>query len=116
MPNGSEISASGQQQGRRYPGGPSELYRAHAAYQKSREIRERLAATDPSNASWQRNLSFAFSRLAELHERREDRAEALRLAKLSLAISERLAALDPTKRSGKTMSPSAWIGSSAFGG
>ena len=54
----------------------------------------RLAEADPSNAGWQRDLSFSLTTMAEFHERQGDRAEALRLAEESLTIDERLASLD----------------------
>ena len=68
---------------------------AQAAFQRSLEIRRRLADTDPSNAGWQRDLSFSFTNIAQLHEQTGNRNEALRLAQESLEIDERLAALDP---------------------
>jgi hypothetical protein len=58
----------------------------------------RLAESDRSNAEWQRDLSFALTRLAELYELQAEPFEALPLAETSLAIDERLAALDRTKR------------------
>ena len=67
---------------------------ALAAFQASLGIRERLAAQDPGNAGWQRDLSFVLTRLAEFHERQGGRSEALRLAEAGLAVAERLAALD----------------------
>ena len=54
----------------------------------------RLAEADPSNAGWQRDLSFSLTRLAQFHEQKGDRAEALPFTQESLAIDERLAALD----------------------
>lgn len=59
-------------------------------------LRERLAASDASNARWQRDLSFSLTRLAEFHEDEGERTEAIPYAKASLQIDERLAALDPT--------------------
>ena len=53
-----------------------------------------LAEADPSNAVWQRDLSFVLTRLAEFHDQQGARTEALPLAEESVAIDERLAALD----------------------
>ena len=35
-------------------------------YQKSLEIRTRLAETDPHNAEWQRNLSISHGRIGDV--------------------------------------------------
>jgi hypothetical protein len=56
----------------------------------------RLAESDRSNAEWQRDLSFALTRLAELYELQAEPFEALPLAETSLAIDERLTAFDRT--------------------
>ena len=71
-----------------------DLAGAQAAYGKTLEVRRRLAEADPSNAGWQRDLSLSLTRLARVHERRGERAEALRFAEESLTIDEHLAALD----------------------
>ena len=66
------------------------------AYREALAVSQRLAAADPTNAGWQRDLSFSLTRMAEFHERQSNHAETLKLAEQSLAIDERLAALDPT--------------------
>ena len=71
-----------------------DLAGALAAYRESLEVWRRLAESDPSNAVWQRGLSYSLTRMAQLHERQGDRDEALRFALESLGIDERLAALD----------------------
>ena len=53
-----------------------------------------LAEADPSNAGWQRDQSFSLTTMAQSHERRGERAKALRFAEESLTIGEHLAALD----------------------
>jgi tetratricopeptide (TPR) repeat protein len=73
-----------------------DLVEAQAAYQQSLEIIQRLAASDPLNAGWRRQLSVCLTKIAELYERQSDRAQALLFAQESLSIDERLAALDPT--------------------
>ena len=57
-------------------------------------IRAALATTDPSNARWQRDLSFSFTKLASTYEQQGERLRALEHAERSLRIDERLAALD----------------------
>ena len=71
-----------------------DLAGAQAAYGKSLEVIRRLAGADPSNAGWQRDLSVSLTKMAQFHERRRERAEALRFAEESLTIDEHLAALD----------------------
>ncbi len=66
-------------------------------FQQSKRIREQLAASDPSNATWQRDLSYSLTKLAQLHAKLGRWTQALFFAEQSLAIDERLAAMDPTK-------------------
>jgi tetratricopeptide (TPR) repeat protein len=73
-----------------------DLAGALTAYRESLAVRRRLAEADPSNAGWQRDLSFSLTRLAEFHEQQGERAVGLPFAKESLSIDERLSALDPT--------------------
>jgi hypothetical protein len=62
-----------------------------------KDIAARLAASDPANARWQRDLSYSCWLIAaKVFTPRERWAEALALMEQSLAISERLAATDPT--------------------
>jgi hypothetical protein len=46
-----------------------DLVEAQAAYQQSLEIIQRLAASDPLNAGWRRQLSVCLTKIAELYER-----------------------------------------------
>ena len=55
-----------------------------------------LAEADQTNAGWQRDLLVSFTKMAEFFEGQGDRAQALPYAQQSLAVAERLAALDPT--------------------
>ena len=73
-----------------------DLAGALASYRESLAVMRRLAEADPSNAGWQRDLSFSLTRLAETYEQQGNRPAALALANEGLAIDERLAALDPT--------------------
>ncbi|MFN0067768.1 MAG: AAA family ATPase [Limisphaerales bacterium] len=69
---------------------------AQASYEESRKVRARLAAADPTNAQWQRDLFYSHAKLAEVTEKGGEATRALRLWELALPITERLAALDPT--------------------
>ena len=55
-----------------------------------------LAAADPSNAGWQRDLSVSLTTMAQLLERSGDGGQALAFGRESLAVDERLVALDRT--------------------
>ena len=73
--------------------GALEAYRALLA------TAERLAAGDPTNASWQRDLSVSHEKVGDALLAQGDLAGALRAYRNSLAIRERLAAGDPTNAS-----------------
>jgi tetratricopeptide (TPR) repeat protein len=64
-------------------------------FTESKSIAERLAASDPANAAWQRDLSASLSRLGDLAVAQGDVAGALRSFTESKTIFERLAASDP---------------------
>src|SRR5664280_468377 len=70
--------------------GAGEHYRADLA------IAERLAAADPTNAGWQRDLSVSHERLGDLAVAAGDSAGAGEHHRAALAIRERLAGADPT--------------------
>ena len=72
---------------------------ALTAYRESLAIRERLAASDPSNASWQRDLSVSHTKVGDVLVAQGDGAGALTAYRESLAIRERLAASDPSNAS-----------------
>jgi hypothetical protein len=52
------------------------------------------AGQDPGNADWQRDLSYSHTIIAQLYEQQGHRSKALPHAEATLAIDERLAALD----------------------
>jgi hypothetical protein len=56
----------------------------------------RLAAADPSNAGWQRDLSVSQERIGNVLRAQGDLAGALRAYRESLAVRARLAAADPS--------------------
>ena len=58
-----------------------------------------LAASDPSNSSWQRDLSVSFDRVGDVFSAQGDLAAALKAYQNSLAIAEKLAASDPSNSS-----------------
>ena len=59
-------------------------------------IAKRLAAGDPSNTGWQRDLAVSYSKLADVAVAQGKLAEAARAYDDVLAIAKRLAAGDPT--------------------
>jgi tetratricopeptide (TPR) repeat protein len=65
------------------------------AYEQSRAIRDKLAARDPDNAEWQRDLSISFDRIGDVQRARGNLDAALEAYRDSLAIREKLAAHDP---------------------
>jgi tetratricopeptide (TPR) repeat protein len=64
------------------------------AYGDSLAIREKLAAQDPSNAGWQRDLSISFNKIGDVQTARGKLDAALKTYQDSLAIREKLAAQD----------------------
>jgi hypothetical protein len=75
------------------------------AYHISREDdhdEEKLAAGDPSNAQWQRDLMVSHAKLGEVAARAGDKAAARREFSAGLTIMERLCRLDPTNATWRT--------------
>ena len=65
---------------------------ALAAYEASRDIRERLAASDPGNAEWQRDLIVSHWKIAAvLEDMPERRGEAAAYWGRALAVARELA-------------------------
>ncbi|MFM7688410.1 MAG: tetratricopeptide repeat protein, partial [Alphaproteobacteria bacterium] len=69
---------------------------ALAAYQRGMDIAERLAASDPSNTEWQRDLSVSHEKIGEILQAQGDLAGALAAYQRGIDIAERLAASDPS--------------------
>ena len=68
---------------------------AQAAAEQSRDIMEKLAASDPTNTDWQRQLSVGWEKLGGVREAQGDLAGALEAYTQSQTIRARLAASDP---------------------
>jgi tetratricopeptide (TPR) repeat protein len=68
---------------------------ALAAYEESLAIMRKLAAADPGNAGWQRDVGVGLERIGDLQLAGGDAAGALGAYGESLAIMRRLAAADP---------------------
>ena len=73
-----------------------DLEEAGTAYRASLAIFERLAAADPSNAGWQRELSVSQDRVGNVLSAQGGLDDALSAYRAGLAIRERLAAADPS--------------------
>ncbi len=72
------------------------LPEAQRLFGEAFRITQRLAASDPANAAWQRDLFYSLAIIGQLLMRQERWAEALPLLERSLAIAEQLTALAPT--------------------
>ena len=92
-----------------------DLAAALAAYRASLAIAERLAAADPSNAEWQRDLSVSHDKLGDVLVAQGQLADALAAYRASLAIASGwrrpIPATPPgsaTSRSATTSSATCW--------
>ena len=72
-----------------------DLAGAMRRFTDSHTILERLAASDPANAAWQRDLVVSHNKLGDLAVAQGDLPGALRRFTDALRIAERLAASDP---------------------
>ena len=68
---------------------------ALGAYRASSASRERLAAQDPLNAGWQRDLGGSYNRIGGVLKSQGDLSGALEMFQKTLVIAERLAGQDP---------------------
>ena len=73
-----------------------DLTAARTAYQASQDIATRLAAADPANTQWQRDLSVSHHKLGDVAIAAGDLTAARTAYQASLEILERLVATDPT--------------------
>lgn len=77
---------------------------------KANEITSRLAASDPANAAWQRDLSVTLNKLGNLAVAQEDLVGAMRSFTESKSIRECLAASDPANAEWqRDLSYSCWL-------
>ncbi len=65
-------------------------------YERGQALVQALAARDPSNAEWQRDLSVSYDRVGDISAARGDRDGALIAYKDGLGIRKALAARDPS--------------------
>jgi tetratricopeptide (TPR) repeat protein len=65
------------------------------SYRAALEIRERVAAADPDNADWQRDLSASHLNIGVVLQTRGDLGGALQAYRAALEIAQRLAAAEP---------------------
>ena len=75
------------------------LDEALAAFREDLAIFQRLASTDPSNASWQRDLAVAHSRVGDILQAQGRLDEAVAVFREALAICQRLTSTDPSNAS-----------------
>lgn len=64
---------------------------ALASYQADLDIAQRLAAADPGNAGWQRDLSVSHEKIGDVLEARGDIDAAIEAHEESLVIAQSLA-------------------------
>jgi tetratricopeptide (TPR) repeat protein len=72
-----------------------DLAGALASYRKALGIAETLAARDPANTDWQRDLSVSYEKIGNVQLEQGDLAGALASYRKTLGIAETLAARDP---------------------
>jgi predicted negative regulator of RcsB-dependent stress response len=72
-----------------------DLAAARTAYQAALDIAARLAATDPANTEWQRDLSVSHDNLGDVAVAAGDLTAARTAYQAALDIAARLAATDP---------------------
>ena len=83
-----------------------DLPEADRLFGESLKIAERLAASDPDNAAWQRDLSISLEKLAKVSVEQDDLPAAQGFLQQALAISENLADADTTSA---TMKRTVWV-------
>jgi len=72
-----------------------DLAAALKAFQDGLDIAQRLAAAEPANAEWQRDLSVSFNKIGDVRRAQGDLAVALKAFQDGLDIAKRLAAAEP---------------------
>jgi tetratricopeptide (TPR) repeat protein len=79
-----------------------DLPSALSSYKQGLEIAQKLAARDPANTEWQRDLSVSYDRIGDVQRAQGDLPSALSSYKQGLEIREKLAARDPANAQWKT--------------
>ncbi len=82
---------------------PRRLGCALAEYEQFRAAAEKLAAQDPGNAEWQRDLSVSYEKIGDVQRAQGDLGGALKAYQDSLAIRQKLAAQDPGNAGGSAI-------------
>ncbi len=77
------------------PSGARRPWRRRATVRARARVLQRLAAADPGNAGWQRDLSVSHDKIGDVLVAQGNLAQALESYRASLAIAERLAGADP---------------------
>ncbi len=86
------------------------------AYEESLEIARRLAAADPGNAGWARDVSVSLSKVGDVRVAEGDRAGALKAYEESLEIRQAPGRRPtPATPAGRATSRSAWTASATCG-
>jgi tetratricopeptide (TPR) repeat protein len=78
------------------------LESALTSYQIALAILERLAARDPANTEWQRDLSISYNNIGDVQRAQGDQQAALSSYQQSLQLREKLAARDPANTQWQT--------------
>ena len=78
---------------------PTAFFLTTAAYELSQGIFERLAAGDPSNAGWHRDLGISNERIGDIKTAQGQLAEALAAYQRKFELIDALAAADPSNAS-----------------
>ena len=71
------------------------LAEALQSYRASRDIRERLAKSDPGNAGWQRDLAVSYAKIANVSIKAGETAEARQALAAGRAVLLQLLAQHP---------------------
>ena len=79
-----------------------DLPAALSSYKQGLETAEKLAARDPANTNWQRDLSVSYNKIGDVQSAQGDLPSALSSYKKGLEIREKLAARDPANTQWKT--------------
>ncbi len=71
------------------------LPEALSNYRRGLEVAEALAAADPGNAGWQRDVIVSLFKVARVHSRQGDHGKAISALERALPINDRLQNMAP---------------------